>query len=205
MRTTILSASYFPPVPWFAAACRAKEITIDVHEHYLKQTWRNRCSIVTANGLMNLVVPVEKYRNHTPVREIRVDYATNWQRVHEHAIRSAYGKSAYFEFYADKLLSIFEWQPESLVELTTATHEAVIELLKLDVRAALSSEYLTPAAGEPDWRKLIVPGGTDTRIPETETYLQVFQERHGFIPGLSILDLLFCTGPDAKRILSGAK
>lgn len=200
----ILSSCYFPPLPWFAIALQRENILIDIHEHYIKQTWRNRCQIATANGLMNLVIPVEKYRNHTPIDEIRIDYATDWQRVHEHAIRSAYGQSPYFEHYSDVLLPMFEWQPEYLVEWNEASLNAIIETLSLNIVYQNSQEYLEVKEGEPEWRNIIVPGSTDSRLPITQKYMQVFSDRFGFQSGLSIIDLLFCEGPGSTTILTSS-
>lgn len=154
---------------------------------------------------MNLVVPVEKHRNHTPVHEIRIDYATNWQRVHEHAIRSAYGKSPFFEYYSDVILSMYELQPEYLIEWNAASVDAISETLSLPLVYENSTEYFEVPKDKTDWRQLIVPGKMNSsHLPQVSRYMQAFEERHGFQPGLSILDLLFCAGPDTKAILKGS-
>lgn len=198
----VLSSCYFPPIPWFAIAMQSGNILIDIHEHYIKQTWRNRCCIATANGLMNLVIPVEKYRNHTPMHEIRIDYSTNWQRVHEHAIRSAYGKSPFFEYYSDVILPMYEWQPEYLIEWNEASLNAIIETLSLPMVYENSSEYCEIPGDQSDWRHIIAPGKMDSpKLPAGKRYVQAFEERHGFQAGLSILDLLFCSGPESSQIL----
>ncbi len=145
---------------------------------------------------MNLVVPVEQYRNHTPVAAIKVDYATDWQRVHEHAIRSAYGKSAFFEFYADKILPIYETQPEYLTEWNDMCLSAVTSLLKLNLNIQTSTEYVE-ANGQVDLRS----AAFEVRPESKPVYTQVFMERHGFHSGLSILDVLFCCGPETKEIM----
>jgi hypothetical protein len=199
MSTIILPTSYFPPIPWLATALRSENPLIDIHEHYIKQTVRNRCTIITANGLMNLVVPVEQFRNHTPVAEIKVDYATDWQRVHEHAIRSAYGKSAFFEFYADKILPIYETQPEYLTEWNEMCLSAVSSLMKLNLNIQSSSEYVE-AQVQNDLRSFDFQVKHETKAD----YTQVFMERHGFHSGLSVLDLLFCSGPESREILHRA-
>lgn len=181
------------------AVLQSGKAVIDVYEHYVKQTVRNRCSIITANGLMNLVIPVEKYRNHTPVANIRIDHATSWQRVHVNAIRSAYGKSPYFEFYGDRILPLYEWKAETLVEFNAACLSAVFSILKVNPVVMTSAEYIENR--QPDFRDKTFPIEQQTE-PQ---YTQVFMERHGFYSGLSILDLLFCTGPGAKKIISEPK
>lgn len=199
----ILSTCYFPPIPWFMVASRAGNFTIDIHEHYIKQTWRNRCRIMTANRKMDLVIPVKKFHNHTPMNEIRIDYSTEWIRVHTNAIRSAYGKSAYFEHYSDVILSVYEgdYKPELLIEWNEITLNAIIECLALPVVYTNSAAYAESPL--PDWRSIIVPDSKSPLLPATPKYIQVFEERHGFQRGLSVLDLLFCAGPDAKEILNG--
>ncbi len=206
MNTVVLSSSYFAPTSWFAVALKSENITIDIHEHYLKQTWRNRCCISTANGLMNLVIPVVNYRNHTPINEIRIDYATDWQRIHEHAIKSAYGKSPYFEFYSDVILSMFEWQPELLIEWNEASMNAIIEALSLPLVYENSKKYCEIDLSPSDWRNVIVPENMNSpQLPSTSNYIQVFSDRHPFQPGLSILDMLFCCGPESIRLLKPDK
>lgn len=195
MINVVLPSAYFPPIPWVAAAVQSEYTIIDVHEHYVKQTCRNRCSIITANGLMNLVIPVEKFRNHTAVASIRIDHSTNWQRVHIHAIRSAYGKSPYFEFYGDKILSLYEWKAETLVEWNAACLNAVFSILKVNPLIAFSGEYIANAAADLRNEDFTVQPSNQPQ------YMQVFMDRHGFYSGLSVLDLIFCTGPEARGIL----
>jgi hypothetical protein len=182
------------------AALTAADPVIDIHEHYVKQTCRNRCTIITANGLMNLVIPVKSYRNHTPVAEIRVDYATNWQRVHAHALRSAYGKSAFFEYYADKILALYERRPEYLIEWNEACLTALCTTLKT-VYAFRNSEEYVAVTTQTDLR----PEAFAVQREPSAQYTQVFMERHGFYSGLSALDVLFCSGPEAKKLLTGVR
>jgi hypothetical protein len=202
MKNEVLSSCYFPPVSWWAVALRAESIVIDLHEHYAKQTWRNRCTIITANGLMNLVIPVKHIRNHTPVKDVPIDYSTDWQRVHWHAIRSAYGKSPYFEFYAELFERMFATQPEFLWQWNEVSIELIREALRLSFTYTYSQEYIE-VNQDRDLRLLLTPGNNRIKINYPQ-YIQVFQERHGFQPDLSIIDLLFCEGPDAIAILNAA-
>jgi hypothetical protein len=198
MKGTVLPSAYFPPTSWMTVAIAFHEdVNLDIHEHYVKQTCRNRCTIISANGLMDLIVPVLKYRNHTAVKEIRVDYSTNWQRVHEHAIRSAYGKSAYFEHYADIILPLYTAKPDLLIEWNHASLNAIQKILKTKIDFRISSEYI-----END-DLFDLREGVDfkpERLP-TPKYMQVFMERHGFYSDLSVLDVLFCCGPQSIEIL----
>lgn len=202
MKSEVLSSCYFPPVSWWAAAVQSRQIVIDLHEHYTKQTWRNRCTIITANGLMNLVVPVKHIRNHTPMKEVPVDYSTNWQRVHFHAIRSAYGKSPYFEFYAELFERMFAMQPEFLWQWNETGIELIREALRLSFTYTYAEEYIDVNKAD-DLRLLITPGNNRVNVNYPE-YIQVFQERHGFQRDLSAIDLLFCEGPGALSVLNAA-
>lgn len=195
MERVILPSAYFPPLPWMRAAVQATHAVIDVHEHYIKQTCRNRCTIITANGLMHLVVPVENYRNHTPVADIRIDYATDWQRVHAHAIRSAYGKSPFFEYYGERILALYATRPALLTEWNERCLQTVLALLKLNVEFQTSTAYVE-ATAENDLRS----AAFDVKPENTPAYTQVFMERHGFYSGLSVLDALFCCGREAVQL-----
>lgn len=199
MRTTSLPSAYFPPALWWSSLLNYEAVIIDVHEHYIKQTIRNRCTIITANGLMNLVIPLQKYRNHTPVKDIRIDYSTKWQRVHDHAIRSAYGKSVYFEHYSYEILSLYLTKPEFLIDWNERCMQTIIRMLKLRVNVNLSEEYTADPLMSLFDDKM---SGTQSDVPH---YTQVFMERHGFYSGLSVLDPLFCEGPHAVNLLRHAQ
>lgn len=200
--TTVLSSSYFPPIAWFAIADRSAQVTIDVHEHYVKQTWRNRCRIGGANGPLDLILPVRTLGNHTPMKDVRIDYHTNWQRVHWHAIRSAYGKSAYFEYYVDRFAPLFENKPAFLIDWNEKSCSVLAFALKISAHCINSQEYCESVSPEKDYRSLLAPRTKlSATLPKQAEYIQVFQEKFGFQNGLSALDLLFCTGPEAKSYL----
>jgi hypothetical protein len=203
MTTAVLSTAYFPPISWLTVALMADNVTIDIHEHYIKQTWRNRCKIITANGLMDLIIPIRHTGNNTPVKDIEIDYSTNWQRVHLHAIKSAYGNSPYFDYYYEYVDAMFRQQPKYLINWNEIGIELIRYSLKLKLPYAYSEEYIETQHGAPDFRKLLVPGNQD-EIPKTPHYHQVFQERHGFQKDLSVLDILFCEGPDAIPLINGS-
>ncbi|HTF03760.1 MAG TPA: WbqC family protein [Bacteroidia bacterium] len=198
----VLSSSYFAPVSWFALAVRSEKIIIDIHEHYIKQTWRNRCRIAGANGPLDLIIPVKTSGNHTAMKDVRMDYATNWQRVHWHAIKSAYGKSPFFEFYEDRLAPLYEKQPEFLIDWNENCLNSVLSSLKFSIPIELSGEYAEPETDQPDFRTIIAPRhATHDKISKTRNYIQVFEERFGFQPNLSIIDMLFCCGPQTLDYL----
>lgn len=199
----ILPSVYLGPVQWYSKLFRGDEIIIDQHEHYRKQTWRNRARIIAANGIQDLVVPVHA-PNHTPMHEVKINYSGAWQRQHWQSIRSAYGKSPFFEFYADYFSPFYEnKKPEKLVELNDEMLKTTLRLLKIKKEISFTAEFITEYEDTDDLRDEISPKHDflQDKNFHPEGYQQVFEERHGFIPNLSIIDLLCCTGPQAGEIL----
>ncbi|MGE3825167.1 MAG: WbqC family protein, partial [Bacteroidia bacterium] len=166
-------------------------------ENFVKQTFRSRCEIYGANGKQLLSVPVEKRGNHIPITEVRVSYKEDWQKIHWRSIVSAYRNSPYFEYYADDFQPFFDTKIELLFDLNMSLHKIIMKLLKAEINHEFTQTYISDFGENVlDLRKkeIILPG-----IP---IYNQVFEERHGFISNLSILDLLFNSGPDALDILT---
>lgn len=201
----LLSTSYFGPLSWFSHLLSAETVTIDRHEHYRKQTWRNRCRIVGPNGVQDLVIPVRLNGNHTPVSEVRIDYSGRWQQQHWGALFSAYGQAPFFGHYAEKIRPFYEekrW--EKLVDFNRETLELCLHLLKAKKRWNYSEDFLPYA--ENDLRLVISPKNknAEQHLVSSKPYIQVFSDRHGFIPDLSMLDLLFCCGPVSLDYLATA-
>lgn len=198
LNAILLSSSYLGPVEWYAAFL-SHDATIERYEHYVKQTWRNRARIAGPNGVQDLVIPVHA-RNHTPMHEVTINYTEAWQRQHWQSIRSAYGNSPFFDFYADHFSPFYEkrnW--EKLLDYNTELLALTLRLLKQKQEIVFTNEFIASPTGAIDLRSLISPKENSSFAPKR--YLQVFEERHGFIPNLSIIDLLCCTGPDSSEIL----
>lgn len=205
---TILPSVYFGPIQWYSKLKLYDEILIEQHEHYIKQTWRNRCRIVGPNGIQDLVIPVHLSGNHTPMKEVKIDYDGIWQRQHWQSIRSAYGNSPFFDFYADYFSPFYESKKwENLVDYNSEISSLTIKLLKLNVKPTFTTEYFEAIENCNDYRGIISPKISieqdEKFIPKR--YVQVFEERHGFIPNLSVIDLLCCCGPASGEILSATK
>jgi hypothetical protein len=180
------------------------KIIIEQHEHYIKQTWRNRCRIAAANGVQDLVIPVHLSGNHTPMNEVRIDYDGIWQRQHWQSIRSAYGNSPFFEFYADYFSPFYEknnW--DKLIDFNSEIFSVTMKLLKINPEFSFTTEYIPADENYIDNRNSISPKKSIEEDPDfmVKRYVQVFEERHGFIPNLSIIDLLCCCGPTSSEIL----
>jgi hypothetical protein len=172
---------------------------IDVHEHFVKQSLRTRCNILTANGPAPLAVGVAKMPNwpKTPVREVRVDYSKTWQHRHWMSLVSAYRSAPYFDHYAPRLEPFYTRRYDFLLDLDLELTTLLLEMIGSDVRPVLSQSYVEPGPGIGDLRhclsekpRLARPDPHFTEKP----YYQAFAPA-GFVPGLSVVDLLFAEGP----------
>ena len=196
---TILPSVYLGPISWYWKLFSADEILIEQHEHYHKQTFRNRCRIVGANGIQDLVIPVHA-ENHTPMHDVRIEYDGNWQRQHWQSIRSAYGNSPFFNFYADYFSPFYhnrKW--EKLIDFNLELFFVTMKIMKAEKKINFTEEYFQLYENANDFRKSAEPKIEIDFV--SKKYLQVFQERHGFISNPSIIDLLCCCGPDSKNHL----
>lgn len=191
-----LSTAYFPPVAWFAAAQSATIVSIEANEHYIKQTWRNRCSILTANGVLPLSIPtVKRSGEKMPIQTVEISYATNWQRMHWNAIVSAYNKSPYFEYFAHEFEIYFKEKTQYLFDLNLQIIKTLFSCLNLTIPIVATDDFLPlDPENKFDFRYTITPKlEISAAFPQ---YYQVFGHRYDFVPNLSMLDLLFNEGPD---------
>ena len=195
----ILPTSYFGSIFQFAIIVQNHTYHVDGLEHFIKQSFRNRCEIYGANGKLKLIVPLEKWKNHSLTQEIRISYDENWQLQHWRSIESAYRTSPYFEFYEDDLKPLFFLKESSLLEYNQQVENELKALLQIGTKHQLTSTY-EPSA--PDWRKIIHPKNDEILEKiDFPNYIQVFESKFGFIPNLSILDLIFNLGPNSKNYL----
>jgi hypothetical protein len=197
--TALLPTAFCPPISYIAAFLHFERVQIEQHEHYQKGGMRNRCFIATANGPLRLTVPLLKGKHQQlPVREVRIDYRTPWIKNHWHAIESAYRRAPFFEEYSAYLLPIFQQKPAFLFDLNLSVLTLVLKFLRIPGAPALSEAYEDIPALKTDLRQVFRPNEAQLAWFHTQSYPQVFEDRQGFIPNLSILDLLFCLGPEAR-------
>lgn len=208
--TAVLATAYLPPVEYFFAIAHSRHVLIEQHEAYQKQSWRNRCRILSAAGPENLSIPVVKEeRLSRPVRDIRIDYSEPWLQRHVRAFAAAYNHSAFYDYYADDLLPILESRPVFLFDLNLALLEKMLALLGLDVPISLTGSYVGDYGGSGnvlDGRERIQPKYKGKSLLAEynceQAYYQVFvNQQSAFIPNLSILDLLSAEGPAACDFL----
>lgn len=189
----LLSTAFCPPVEYFAVLAGYSSVFIDSGENYQKQTWRNRCRILTGSGPQDLMVPVV-HGSGRAITEIQVEYTTPWVVKFERAVASAYDSSPFFEFYRDEFFAILDSHPATLWELNSRITKWICR------KIGIPKGECTSAAALLDLRDAIHPKRPNTILADMglgRPYWQVFRERFGFTPGLSVLDLLFNEGPDS--------
>jgi hypothetical protein len=192
---------YIPPVAWFAKLNAYKPgILIEREEHFPKQTYRNRANIYSPDGVLQLVVPVVKgSKMHTKVKDVKISYDFNWQRLHWMSLESCYRRSAYFEYYEADFAPFYQKKFTHLFDLNEHYLQLLLKLLKINLPLQYTETYEADYTSLDDYRSEL---STKKEYPfEQKPYYQVFEERSGFIKNLSIVDLLFSQGPRAVNYL----
>jgi hypothetical protein len=196
----LLSTAYLPPVNYFMLIEGAREIFIEKEENYPRQTYRNRCKILSANGPLVLSVPVKK--GGTPkarISEVEIDYTKRWQNIHLRALSASYNSAPWFQFYFEKIETIINSGTRLLIDLNTDLLLTILEFLKMKKDIGFTSSFEAANDSENDYRYRLSP--KKESFFETREYIQVFNYRTGFVPGLSIIDLLFNMGPESAEYL----
>lgn len=198
MMTVILSSNYLPNIQWMQYLIY-EDSFIDIHEYYLKQSYRNRTEILSANGLMSLTIPVQKISSKQPMSEIMMQTDINWKRQHIESIKAAYGSAPYFPYYFFELKEIFDSQTTNLTIFQKLLLEWVLKKMKVDIQPRFTTCYQSKHEQIVDMRNVITP-----KIKSNQTfkpYMQVFNEKFGFMANLSVLDVLMNCGPSTKNYL----
>ncbi|MBO4595876.1 MAG: WbqC family protein [Bacteroidales bacterium] len=203
--TPLLSTAFCPPIEYFAVLAGYSSVYMEACESYAKQSWRNRCRILTANGPQDFVIPIihDGVGGKKSVREVRVEYATPWVAKFRRAVESAYGNSPYYIYYSDEFWRIFEGKPEKLWDLNAKVTEFLCAKIGIAPEIVPTREF--GAEGKCwDLREVIHPKRENNVMAEMgvgRPYWQVFREKFGFVGGLSVLDLLFNEGPESLGYL----
>lgn len=199
MSTVLLSTAYLPPIEYIFL-CLHNDVMLEGHEHYIKQSYRNRALIATANGVQTLTLPVVHSASKMDIRDVLIDYATPWQRQHWRSIDAAYSGSPYYLYFKDFFLPFFEKKHKYLFDFNTEILSTICHLFNKDITPSISKEYTPETDTESnilDYRQVIHPKKrTDDDYPfkAENTYTQIFEDRIGFIPNLSSIDYLFNMG-----------
>ena len=196
---TLFTTAYFPSISYMARFLQEDAPVIEIWETYHKQTYRNRCRVMTANGVESLSVPVVKVNgNHTMTKDVAISTTEPWQHIHSRCLESAYKASPYFDHYYDYLRPVFEGHFDRLIDLNDAALQAVLKMLKTKKGIVHTTDYVREA--ENDLREAFSPKkNVDASL--FPTYYQVFSEKFPFAPDLSVLDLVFNEGPEAVEYL----
>ncbi|AEV97549.1 hypothetical protein A4D02_30390 [Niastella koreensis] len=201
----LVESQYFPPVTLFRMSIRFSNVNIDVYDPWRKMSFRNRCVVVGGNGPINLSIPVVEGREQKkPLKEVMIDNRKRWQVQHWRTIVSCYNRSPWFSFFEPELEALYRQPVDLLGDWNRTCFEWVTKKLGVGVYADYS-EYVPGGNGDGDvvdWRNKLTPKSIQTEMNDLVRYHQVFEDRIGFIPNLSILDLLFCEGKNARRILA---
>ncbi len=196
----IFCTAYFPCISYMRQFLAADRPLIEVWETYHKQTYRNRCRVMNANGVESLSVPVVKVKgNHTMTKDVVISYKEHWQQIHRRCLESAYKAAPYFDHYYDYLKPIFETRFERLVDLNDAALRIVLKIMKVNKEIIHTSDYTHEV--ENDYRDAFSP----KVIPDSSLfpeYYQVFSTKFPYTPDLTILDLIFNEGPEAQCVIA---
>lgn len=198
LKNIVIQPAYFAPIAQYAAIVQSNSTTFEVHDNFVKQTYRTRCYIYAANGKLLLNVPVNKGKSlKTKTVDVEINYVEDWQKLHLRSLESAYSSSPFFEYYEHDLRTIFETKYKFLSELHTACHNFVMDALQESIQNDTTNDYLAYSD------KLDIRDWVNKKEGEIEfeRYIQVFDDKHGFLKNLSILDLIFMEGPNAITYL----
>lgn len=209
-QSVLLSTAYLAPISYYACLMHAPQVFVEQHEHYHKQTYRNRCRIVAANGVMDLSIPVVTCNNQD-IRKVEIDYSKPWQRQHWLSLEAAYRSTPFFEYYEDDLKPFYQQQDiKYLFDFNARLQQVICDLIDLHPQTILTQDFVTPEAAGLcssdiclDLREAIHP---KRNLPQmlhyhSQKYTQVFEQQLGFVADMSIVDLLFNMGPESILLL----
>jgi hypothetical protein len=203
IKKVLLSTAYLAPIQYYTKFLKYDEVYIEMKENFIKQSYRNRCKIYGANGELSISIPIKKTSTKIKIKDVQIDYDTKWQKLHWKSIESAYSSSPFFEFYEDDLKAFYERKYKFLIDLNAEIQKVILENLDLQIDFKYTEEF-NQLANEKfiDLREIIHPK-KQVIDPAFKTikYTQVFADKHGFIPNLSIVDLLFNEGPNSVELL----
>lgn len=197
-QTTILSSLYLAPVEYYASLYRSELVVIEINDNYQKQSYRNRCTIASANGPISLSIPIVKPdKDKSRMKDIRIADHANWRHLHWNAILSAYSSTPYFQYFEDDFRPFYERKIEFLHDFNEELRQLICRFIGIESKVSYTETYINEEIeGYIDLREKIHPKKESDF--KTEPYYQIFASKYGFINNLSILDLLFNMGNEAR-------
>ncbi|WP_461532703.1 WbqC family protein [Sinomicrobium sp.] len=199
-RQVLIHPTYFPSILHMVALVNCDTV-FEMHDNFQKQTYRNRMYIYGAGGKQLLSIPVKHLKTgaHQKYKDVRIEEESTWAKLHWKTLQTAYRSSPFFEFYEDDLAGIFHQKHDFLMDLNLATINLICEILQIELKQTFTTEYQKETTELEDFRHLV--NAKEEPHFKLSPYTQVFEEKHGHIPNLSILDLLFNEGPNATSYL----
>ena len=202
--------NYLLPLPYlgnilYYAHLIQENCIIDIHSNYVKQTYTNRCSIITSNGIQDLTIPIIKPKEKTPIKDIQISTHDNWQQLHWRTIQSAYNSTPFFEYFCDDYLPFYQKKWDFLLDFNLEIQQKTLELLNFpNIEFTLSDSYIESSNfSTKDLREVINPKKFNVTLYDelNNSYYQIFDSKFGFTPNLSIIDLLFNMGNESRIYL----
>lgn len=191
----MLPTAYFGPIEYYSILLHYPQSTIEQHEHFVKQTIRNRCVIYSSNGMLTLTIPLKRNkRSKTLIKDTRISYSEKWQKQHWKTIESSYNSSPFFEYYKEYFKLYFEKKYEFLLDFNLQIQNTILEILRINHKQNLTKNY-KKYTNQEDLRNYNYANKLFNEYP------QVFLNRNKFISNLSIIDLLFNIGNESKLYL----
>lgn len=205
MAELLLSTAYLPNIQYIRAVSQNKEITIEQWENFPKQSFRNRCIILAANGTAPLSIPIIKGNSKHYLRDTKISYSEHWQSQHWHAIVSAYNSSPFFEYFKDEIEPFYHKHYDYLIDFNNELNTLIFSILNIKTKINFTQNYIEAENPQyTDLRNVIHPKKSQTPhlyYYDETPYPQVFDYKFGFTPNLSIIDMIFNIGSDAIELL----
>ncbi|MCR9174293.1 MAG: WbqC family protein [bacterium] len=201
--TPVFPTTYFGSIIYYQNLVRHAEVLIETKEHFPKQSYRNRCDILSADGLLSLSIPVKKPNgSKTPTDEVQLANNENWRARHWRAIKTAYQSAPYFDYYGIEVHDLIYRKDELLIDLNDAISSRIIDWLDLPVKTQHTKDFHPIQENDP--REVLVDKNKNNAF-EDSPYIQVFPSTQSFTPNISILDAVMCSGPLARNLLLPVK
>lgn len=200
---SVIEIQFFPPIPVMALLFNSDKILFENEENYQKRSYRNRCKILSANGTEVISIPLQKGKNEQKIKDVIISYDQAWDKKLITKIKSAYGKSPFYEHYSGLLFQVLSTRYKYLNELNFACFSWIMDSLQSKKGFILTEEYLKTYPNETcDLRNVFSPLKKEGKFCNLDySYPQVFEHKFNFIPDLSVIDIIFNCGPESRLIL----